>query len=159
MPLNHISQAFKAGVPILICWALGGIICNFTPILPCFQHWGDEPRPRFFSGEQIKRRPKKKRSLPKVEDFFPRIQVKTKTKKSSSLKMKHFFPRILLETCAEMHIRVKLLGGCRCRPSSNYWGDTVKLLGGIYPPRVSAPLVQSHLKALDFWHLKTFWKN
>ena len=27
----------------------GGIICNFTPILPYFQHWGDEARPRFFS--------------------------------------------------------------------------------------------------------------
>ena len=23
-----------------LCWALGGIICNFTPILPYFQHWG-----------------------------------------------------------------------------------------------------------------------
>ena len=25
----------------------GGVICNFTPILPYFQHWGNEPRPRF----------------------------------------------------------------------------------------------------------------
>ena len=32
----------------------GGIICNFTPILPYFQDWGGEPRPQFFSGEQIK---------------------------------------------------------------------------------------------------------
>ena len=23
-----------------LCWALGEIICNFTPILPYFQHWG-----------------------------------------------------------------------------------------------------------------------
>ena len=45
-------------------WALGGITCNFTPILPYFQLWGDEPWPRFLSGEQIKWRPKK-RSSPK----------------------------------------------------------------------------------------------
>ena len=34
--------------------SIGGIICNFTPILPYFQHWGDGPRPKLFSGEQIK---------------------------------------------------------------------------------------------------------
>ena len=43
-----------------LCWALGDIICNFTPILPCFQHWGDEAWPLFFSRKQIKWRPKKK---------------------------------------------------------------------------------------------------
>ena len=31
-----------------LCWTLGGIICNFTPILPYFQHWGDKPRPQVF---------------------------------------------------------------------------------------------------------------
>ena len=49
--------------------SIGGIICNFTPILPYFQHWGDEPRPRFCSGEQIKRR-QKKMSPPKMEHLF-----------------------------------------------------------------------------------------
>ena len=42
-----------------LCWALRGTICNFIPILPYFQHWGDEPPPRFCLGEQIKWRPKK----------------------------------------------------------------------------------------------------
>ena len=43
----------ESGVQIFVeHW--GGIICNFTLILPYFQHWGDEPRPPFFSGEQIK---------------------------------------------------------------------------------------------------------
>ena len=56
---------------------------------------------------------KKKRSSPKMEDVFPQIQV---------------------DTYVQMHTRVKLLGGCRCRPYSNYWRDTVNLLGGIYPP-------------------------
>ena len=107
-----------------LCWALGGIICNFTLILPYFQHWGDKPRTRFFSGEQIKRRPKeKKRSSPKMEDFFPEFKW-----------------RPALRCTPESNY----WRGCRCRPYSNYWGDTVKLLGG-YPPiphplRVSAPL-------------------
>ena len=86
----------------------GGRICNFTPILPYFQHWGDEPWPRFFPGEQIKWRPKKK-SSPKMEYFFPRIQV---------------------ETRAQMHTEVKLLGGCRWRPYSNYWGRYSQIIGG-----------------------------
>ena len=50
-------------------------------LYPNFQHWGDEPRPRFFSGKQIKRRPKKK-VFTKIGRVFPpnssdanRIQV------------------------------------------------------------------------------------
>ena len=77
-----------------------------------------------------------------MEHFFPQIQVKTK-KKSSSPKLEHFFPRILVETCAQMHSRVKILGECRCRPYSNYWGEYSQIIGEIYPlhpPRVSAPL-------------------
>ena len=33
--------------------------------------------------------------------------------------------------------------GCRCRPYSNYWGGYSQIIGGIYPPRVSAPLVST----------------
>ena len=33
--------------------SIGGIISNFTPILHYFQHYGDEPRPRFCSGVEI----------------------------------------------------------------------------------------------------------
>ena len=63
--------------------------------------------------------------------------------------MELFFPRIQVEICAQMHTRVKLLGGMQMLTilkllggiHSNYWGDRVKLLGEIYPPtRVSAPL-------------------
>ena len=53
-----------------LCWALGEIICNFTPIFPYFQHWRDEPRPRFFWGEQIKWRPKKKKVFIKNRTLF-----------------------------------------------------------------------------------------
>ena len=94
-----------------LCWALGDIICNFIPILPYFQYrGGDEPRPRFFSDEQIKWRPKK-RSSPKIEHFFPRIQV---------------------ETCAQMHTRVKLSEGMQMKA-------LLKLLGRIYPPGFRHP--------------------
>ena len=69
-----------------------------------------------------------------MEYFFPQIQVKTKKKRNT------FF------------LEFKWSPTLRCTPESNYWGDadvghtqtiggdTVKLLGGIYPPRVSAPL-------------------
>ena len=43
--------------------SIGGIICNFIPILPYFQQWGDETQPRLRSGEQIKRRPEKIKGL------------------------------------------------------------------------------------------------
>ena len=52
-------------------------------------------------------------------------------KKGLYQKWNFCFPRIQVETCAQMHARVKLLGGCR--PYSNYWGDTAKLLGDISP--------------------------
>ena len=51
----------------------------------------------------------KKKSSPKLEHFFPQIQVKTK-KKRPSPKMDHFFPRIQVETYAQMHTRIKSLG-------------------------------------------------
>ena len=77
-----------------------------------------------------------------MEYFFPQIQVKTKKKVFT--KNRTLFPRIQVDTYAQMHNRAKLLGGgCKCRPYSNYWGDTVKLLRGDiapHPLRVSAPL-------------------
>ena len=36
-------------------------------------------------------------------------------------------------TCAA-HLRVKLFGGCRCKPQSNYWRGCSQIIGGIYPP-------------------------
>ena len=46
----------------------------------------------------------------KWNTFFAQIQVKTK-KKGSSPKMEHFFPRIQVDTYAHMYTRVKLFGG------------------------------------------------
>ena len=63
-----------------LCWALGEIICNFTPNLPCFQHWGNEARPLFLSREQTNWRPKKK-SHRKLKSICTRNQVKAKKEK------------------------------------------------------------------------------
>ena len=57
--------------------SIGGIICNFTPILLYFQHWGFEPRPILFSGKQIKRRPKEKKVFTRNGTlFFPQFKYR-----------------------------------------------------------------------------------
>ena len=63
-------------------------------------------------------------------------------KKGLRQKWNTFFPWIQVDTYAQMYTRIKLLGGCRCRPDSNYWGGYSQIIGKIYPPRVSAPLAQ-----------------
>ena len=67
----------------------------------------------------------------KWNTFFAEIQLKTKKKSSPNLE--HFFPRIQVDTYAHMYTRVKLLGGCRCRPYLNYWGGYSQIIGEIYP--------------------------
>ena len=110
-----------------------GIICNFTPILPYFQLWGGWTSTTIFFrwANQVKT---KKKVFIKNGTLFSRIQVKTKKKiftKDETL----FFPKF------------KWRPALRCTPESNFWrgcadedhtqiigGNTVKLLGGIYPP-------------------------
>ena len=93
----------------------------------------------------------KKRSSPKIEHFFSPILGKDQKKKGLQQEKNTFSPNLR----SAVH-PFKLLGGCRSEPFSNYWGDTAKLLGGIYPlhpPRVSAPLIESLLLArLHIFH-------
>ena len=70
--------------------------------------------------------------------IFFRWANQVKTKKRSSPKMEHFFPRIQVETCAQMHTGVKFLEGMQRK-------TTLKLLGEIYPHPVSAPLLRTML--------------
>ena len=118
-----------------LCWALGGMICNFTPILPYFQHWGDEPRPRFCSGVEIKWRPKEKC---KQNTFSPRIQPKTK-KEKVFCKNRTLFPPNLRSAVYPF----KLLGGMQNRTILKHLGGYSQIIGGTYPPRVLAPLISS----------------
>ena len=52
--------------------------------------------------------------------FFPNFRWKPK-KNGLHQKNENFVPQVLVDICAQMHTRVKLLGGCRCRLYSNYW--------------------------------------
>ena len=103
---------------------IGGIIGNFTPILPYFQRWGDDPRPLFFSGEQIKWRPKKKRKRSsKNGTHFP-------PNSSGDLRSGAHPSQIFGGDADEDHTWI--IGGTQ----SNYWGGYI-----LHPPRVSAPLL------------------
>ena len=56
--------------------------------------------------------------------------------------MELFFPEFKWRPALKMHTKVKLLGGdANVDHTQIIGGDTVKLLGGIYPRRVSAPLL------------------
>ena len=69
-----------------------------------------------------------------MEHFFPQIQVKIK-KKGFTNNGTLFSPRIQVDTYAQMHTRVKLLGGdADVDHTQTIGGDTAKLLGSIYPP-------------------------
>ena len=61
----------------------------------------------FVQVSKLREDPKK---FTKNGTLFPQIQVKTKTKRSSP-KTEHFFPRIQVDPYPQMYTRVKLLGG------------------------------------------------
>ena len=77
----------------------------------------------------------KKRSLQKMEQFFTPNSGKDQ-KKRSFPKVEHFFPNSIvpLDNYAQMHTRVKLLGGdADVDHTQTIGADSVKLLGRIYP--------------------------
>ena len=69
----------------------------------------------------------------KMEHFFPRIQVKTK-KKGLYQKLNAFFPRIQVKTWAQMHTRVKLLGGMLMKIMLKLLGGYSQIIVGGNPP-------------------------
>ena len=105
--------------------SIGGIICNFTPILPYFQHWGGwTPTTILFrSGNLVKTKKISKRntfSPNSVEDQKKKVFIKNRTL---------FSPNLRSDV-----LPFKLLGGCRCGPFSNYWGGYSQIIGEIYSP-------------------------
>ena len=111
----------------LFSWVpiFGGDNLQFYPNFAHFSRLGDEPRPRFCSGKQIKWRPNKTRSSPKIERFFPRIQM---------------------DSYAQMHTKVNLLGGYADVDHTqtiggiepNYWGGYIP-----HPPGFRHPCLCS----------------
>ena len=103
--------------------SIGGIICNFAPILPCLQHWGinldhDFVQMRKFSGDQKK--------ISKWNTFSPNSGEDQKKKvfhKNRTL----FFPKFTPSDVhpfnslggMQMWTILKLLRGIQ----PNYWGD------------------------------------
>ena len=94
--------------------------------------------------------------------FFPKVRLRSKKrgynqkwntfspnsgedqKKGLHQRWNTFFSRIQVDTYAQMHVRVKLLGWCRCRPYLNYWEKYCQNIGGDispHPSRVLAPLL------------------
>ena len=93
-----------------LCWALGGrVICNFTPILSYFQYWGEWTSTTilFRFGNFVKTKKKCKWIT-----FFPKFRWRPK--KRSLSKIEHFFPQFSLR-CTPIQIiggdEAKLLGG------------------------------------------------
>ena len=134
---SEMMDVMKQGCKSLL--SIGGVICNITPILPYFQHWGNEPRPRFFSGKQIKWRAKKKKGLHlKCNTFSPEFSWRHKKKvftKNGTLVFPEFEWRPALRCTPESNF----LGECRCRPYSNYWGGCSQIIGGYIPPPPPPP--------------------
>ena len=63
-------------------------------------------------------------------DFFQVSKLSEDQKKGLHLKKENFVPQILVETCAQMHTKVKLLGGMQVQTIlkllgeiQSYWGD------------------------------------
>ena len=71
--------------------------------------------------------------------------MKTK-KKGFHLKWNSFFPEFKWTPTLRCTPELNYWGGCRCRPYSNYWGGYSQIIGGIYPPRVSAPLLEAQAR-------------
>ena len=110
------------------CWAFGGIICNFIPILPSFQHGGMKLEHYFFCVSKLSEG-QRKRSSPKIEEFlFPKLsedKKKKKRRKGLHRHLKRFLStkssedqkKVQKSSSAQMQTIVKLLGGMK----SNYW--------------------------------------
>ena len=102
---------------------------------------------RTFFLPEFKWRPKKKRSPSKIEHFFSPI-LGEHQKKRSSARIEHFFPQIY----AQLYTLSNYWEGCRSGPFSNLklLGGYSQIIGGMYPPRVSAPL------PANIWIVSTF---
>ena len=128
--LNH-TFARNSGADL--CWALGGIICNFTPILPYFRNWGGWTSTTilFRCANQVKT---KKRDLyQNWNTFFPKFRWRPKKKFSPKMKY-FFFPNSSGHLRSDAHQSQIMGWDADVDHTKTIGGDTVKLLGDISPP-------------------------
>ena len=83
---------------------------------------------------------KKKSLLQKWNTFFPAKTKKKQKKTRSSPKMEHFFsPNSIGDLRSDAHQSQIIEGDADVDHTQTIGGDTVQLLGGIYPPRFWHP--------------------
>ena len=112
-------KCIKPGVPIFVeHW---GIICNFTPILPYFQHWGRWTLTTiFFQVSKLS------------EDQKKGLHQKWKTFSPNSNEDQRTAPNIIQRSDADQS---QITGEMQILSIVKlFWGDAVKLLGGYIPP-------------------------
>ena len=127
------TYTYRQGCRSLL--SIGGYSLQFYPNFALFSTLGgDEPWPRFCSGERIKWRLKKRRrSSSKMEHFVSQIQAKTKKKGPTP-----FFPEFkwtptLTCTVAQQSQIIEGDADVDHTQTIEDWGDTVKLLLGVAP--------------------------
>ena len=108
-----------------LCKALGGIICNFTPILLYFKHWGVEARALFFYISKLSE-DQKQRSSPKIEEFLT-LKSSDGQKSPKTIHRSDADHSQIIGEWMQMQIIVKLLGECN------------QYIGKIYPPGFCHP--------------------
>ena len=100
----------QAGVPIFVGY-WGGIICNFSIILPYFQHCG----------------------MNLDHDFVQVSNLSEDQKKGLHQKWNTFFPNSSEHIRSDAHYSQTIGGKCRCRPYLNNWGGYSQIIWEIYP--------------------------
>ena len=146
--VNKSPKLCKQGCNSLL--SIGGDNLQFYPNFALFSTLGGMNLDNdFFLVSKSSEDQKQKRSSSKME-LCPNSGEDQK-KKRSSPKMEHFFsPNSSGDLRSDAH-RSQIFGGDADEDHTQIIGrDTVKLLGGIHPPRVSAPL---------FVNKKKFYSN
>ena len=86
-------------------------------------------------------------------NFIQVSKLSEDQKKRSSPNLNNFFPRIQVKTSAQIQTRVKLLGGdADVDHTQIIGGDTVKSLGGICPPGFGT-LVSNQISQISLIYL------
>ena len=141
-------RGWEAGVPIFVeHW---GNNLQFYPNFALYSTLGDKRRPRFFSGKQIKWRPKKKVFTKNGTLFSPNSGKDQK--KGFHQNWNTFFPRIQVETFAQTQTRVKLLGDAIIDHTQIIGGDISQPI----PPGSGTPAERS---SDPFSHLEDLTQN
>ena len=124
--------------------SIGGDNLQFYPNFALFSTLGRMNLDQDFFQVSKLREDQKKRFSPEMKYiFFPNSGEDQKKKKSLHQKWNTFFLRIQVQTCAQMHIRVKLLEGMQMKTIFKLLEGYSQIIGGdVYPhpPRISAPL-------------------